>query len=461
MDELQKGKKRIAVCNMGCRVNQFEGSSMASQAEAEGYQQVGLRESPDVVVVNTCSVTSESDKQARQSIRRIARENPEAKIMVTGCYAQRNPEALAQLPGVELVFGNREKAQFPQELKIVSAEQISQAGAVEPTTHVAPMEHRDLSLMASPTEDGPLLEADAFEGQARAFIQVQNGCDKSCTFCVIPSLRGESRSQSVGWIVAQAERFLAHGYGELVLTGIDLGCYGRDLPQPSSLAELVQQLLTLPQLKRLRLSSLDPMDLDAPLIELVGSEPRICPHLHLSIQSGDDKVLKQMHRETTREALIQSVQKLRMLRPELVLGADIIVGFPTEDEAAFQQSCQLVEQLEIALPHIFRYSDRPGTPASEIPHRFRVTEGEIKQRARALEQVGRGVWQRVAQRLVGQQLELLVEQINGEGEAVGKSEGFMDLKLPTGGGGLKPCQRVAVEVTGLELEKRTLLARIL
>ncbi|ABK43494.1 MiaB-like tRNA modifying enzyme [Magnetococcus marinus MC-1] len=466
MDDHDTTKKRIAIINMGCRVNQFEGAAMQAEAAQMGYVSATADETAEVVIVNTCSVTAQSDSQARKQIRRIARENPHAQILVTGCYAQRNPQLLAELPGVALVLGNQEKRGIAKELAILEAKPLAQPA----TQQVAPMPRTPLRQSGleplaeeAPLprwEEGPLVAADAFKGQARAFVQVQNGCDKRCTFCVIPALRGPSRSQSPQWVMAQAQSFLQAGYQELVLTGIDLGSYGREQTgQGWSLARLVEQLLSLDGLARLRLSSIDPMDMEPALIALMGRAPKLCPHLHLSMQSGDDQVLKRMHRGSTRQALLERVAQLRAVRPELVLGADLIVGFPTESEAAFEQSCDMVRRLEISLLHIFRYSARPDTPAAAIPRRFHVEDTRIKARAKQLAMVGGAVWQQVAQRRVGCHDRVLVEQSDAQGRLLGKNDSFFDVVVentPATAGTLLP-----VEIVGWDADARHLLARAL
>ncbi|MEG3639096.1 tRNA (N(6)-L-threonylcarbamoyladenosine(37)-C(2))-methylthiotransferase MtaB [Magnetococcus sp. PR-3] len=452
MDDPKDTKKPLSIINMGCRVNQFEGAAMQAEAAQAGYTRAEAGDTPQVVIVNTCSVTAESDSQARKQIRRIGRDNPGARILVTGCYAQRNPEVLADLPGVELVFGNQEKKGIRQELAILDAKEVPQ----QPSQHVAPMDRTPLTEEDAPTPDGPLISPDAFKGQARAFVQVQNGCDKRCTFCLIPSVRGASRSQSPQWVKDQAQTFVQGGYQELVLTGIDLGSYGRELGQGWSLAQLVETLLTLKDLPRIRISSIDPMDIDEAFVALMGREPRLCPHLHLSMQSGDDMVLKRMHRGSNRAALIDRVQRLRAVRPELVLGADVIVGFPTETTEAFEQSCNLIEQLQIPLLHIFRYSDRPDTPATEIPRRFRVADQEIKARAKQLAEVGKQVWTEVAQARVGTSQRVLVEQTNQKGLVLGKTDAFLDVAVANAQA--QPGQLQTVKITGVDVENRQLLA---
>jgi threonylcarbamoyladenosine tRNA methylthiotransferase MtaB len=340
------------IITFGCRLNAFE-SEIIRRAAAE----VGLR---DAVVVNTCAVTAEAERQARQAIRRARRLHPEATIIVTGCAAELAPERYAALPEVDRVIGNRAKLQ-PQSYLPEGA----------PSANLAETGHHFI---------------DGFEGKSRAFLQVQQGCDHRCTFCIIPYARGPSRSVPMGLIADQARRLAAAGYREVVLTGVDLTAYGADLPGTPSLGQMVRRLLTaVPELGRLRLSSLDPAEIDAELWRLLAEERRLMPHLHLSLQAGDDLILKRMKRRHSRAEAIAVAHRARALRPEVALGADLIAGFPTETEDMFGRSLDLIEECGLAFVHAFPYSARSGTPAARMPQ---LPGPLVKERAARLRGAG-------------------------------------------------------------------------
>ncbi|MEO1248365.1 MAG: tRNA (N(6)-L-threonylcarbamoyladenosine(37)-C(2))-methylthiotransferase MtaB [Pseudomonadota bacterium] len=346
------------ILTFGCRLNAYESEVMRGHGEAAGLN--------DTIVVNTCAVTAEAERQARQAIRRAARENPNAKIVVTGCAAQISPEKFAQMPEVSRVIGNEEK---------LKAETWA-AG------EHAPLEVGD--IMAVRETAGHLIEG--FEGQTRAFLQVQNGCDHRCTFCTIPFGRGNSRSVPIGAIVQQTRALVEAGFKELVLTGVDITSYGPDLPGQPSLGQMVRRLLAqVPDLPRLRLSSLDPVEIDEDLWRLIERDPRLMPHLHLSLQAGDDMVLKRMKRRHLRADALALCEKARRLRPDMVFGADLIAGFPTEDEGMFERTLGLVEDCGLTYLHVFPYSPRPGTPAARMPQ---VPGPVRKERAARLRQAG-------------------------------------------------------------------------
>lgn len=412
---------------MGCRVNQVETERLRQSGAAHGFLPVATDAAPDLIIINTCSVTSESDRQARQLIRRMVRRHPAAQLIITGCYAQGHAHTIGEMPGVVLVLGNAEKERLWDHLirlprlSSIDGPLLSPPPAAEicvtPVTHATP--HDRLALV------------DRFSDRSRAFLQVQDGCDARCTFCTIPSLRGPSRSLPLSHVAAQAQRYLQVGYQELVLTGINLGAYGRDLPSthPQTLAALVQALSPLMHTGRVRLSSLDPIDLDAPLIEQFAINPRLCPYLHLSIQSGDDMVLKRMGRGYDRAFVMERVRAVRAVRPDMTFGADLIAGFPTETPAAWQNTHDLVHEAELALLHVFRYSDRPGTPAASMPARFRVAAREIHRRSERLRQAGIHVLAQTAPRWIGKRVEVLLETLK-DGTSSGKTAGFLPVRCP-------------------------------
>jgi threonylcarbamoyladenosine tRNA methylthiotransferase MtaB len=362
------------IVTFGCRLNAFE-SEVIRRAAVES----GLR---GAVIVNTCAVTAEAERQARQAIRRARRRHPDAEIIVTGCAAQIAPERYAELPEVDRVLDNRAKLQVRSYLP---------AGGDEP----------NLDETAAHLVDG-------FEGRARAFLQVQQGCDHRCTFCIIPYARGPSRSVPMGVLAEQARRLVTAGYREIVLTGVDLTAYGADLPGPPSLGQMARRLLAaVPELPRLRLSSLDPVEIDSELWRLLAEEERLMPHLHLSLQAGDDLILKRMKRRHLRAEAIATARRARALRPELALGADLIAGFPTETEGMFQRSLDLIEECGLAFVHVFPYSPRPGTPAARMPP---VADAVVKERAARLRAAGEATLASELRSRVGSETEVLIER---------------------------------------------------
>ncbi len=333
------------IVTFGCRLNAFESEVMRRHVEA-----VGLSE---IVVVHTCAVTAEAERQARQAIRRARREHPKARIVVTGCSAQLHADRYAAMPEVDHVLGNAEK------LDPAVWRALSRLPAGVHSRVVG-------DIVTVKETAGHLL--DGFDGRTRAFLEVQRGCDHRCTFCIIPLARGPARSVPVAEVAARARALVAAGFRELVLTGVDLTSWGQDLPGRPRLGDLVADLLAaVPELERLRLSSLDPAEIDPRLERLLVEEPRLMPHVHLSVQAGDDLILKRMKRRHDRATVVALCRRLRAARPELVFGADLIAGFPTEDEAMFGRTLELVEEAELTFLHVFPYSPRPGTPAARMP----------------------------------------------------------------------------------------------
>ncbi len=349
---------------LGCRLNAYETEAMKRLAA-----DAGLR---DAVVVNTCAVTAEAVRKARQEIRRLRRENPEAPIIVTGCAAQIEPETFAAMPEVTRVIGNHAKMQ-PATWTALAPDLIG-------TTERVQID----DMMSVEETAGHLI--DGFGTRSRAYVQVQNGCDHRCTFCIIPYGRGNSRSVPAGVVVAQIERLVGQGYNEVVLTGVDLTSWGADLPGAPRLGDLVRRILRLvPNLRRLRISSIDSIEADPALMEAIANEPRLMPHLHLSLQAGCDLILKRMKRRHLRDDAIRFCEEARRLRPDIVFGADIIAGFPTETEAMFEDSLSLVEECGLTWLHVFPYSPRKGTPAARMPQ---VPGPAIRERAARLRAAG-------------------------------------------------------------------------
>lgn len=392
------------VVTFGCRLNTYE-----SEVMKELSQQAGLS---GAIIINTCAVTAEAERQAKQAIRKLRRENPEAKIIVTGCAAQMNPERYAEMTEVSQVVGNQEKMKLETYQTLTNSDQ-----------HARILVNNIMSI----TETANHL-VSGFEGKARAFVQVQNGCDHRCTFCTIPYGRGNSRSVPLGEIVNQIQILMNNGYQEVVLTGVDITSYGADLPGQPTLGQMIRRLLALiPTLKRLRLSSLDPVEIDEDLWRLIGEELRLMPHLHLSLQAGDDLILKRMKRRHLREDAIRFCKKARDLRPDVEFGADLIAGFPTENDEMFQNTVRSVEECDLSFLHVFPYSPRPGTPASRMPQ---VPRALIKERAAYLRQKGDQMLQKLFDRWLGRTVNFLIETENSQSDlSLGKTDQFIPVQI--------------------------------
>ncbi|MBR9762767.1 MAG: tRNA (N(6)-L-threonylcarbamoyladenosine(37)-C(2))-methylthiotransferase MtaB [Rhodobacteraceae bacterium] len=361
---------------LGCRLNAYETEAMKAMAAEAGLG--------DAVIVNTCAVTAEAVRKARQDIRRLRRENPNARLIVTGCAAQTEPETFSAMSEVDMVIGNTEKMQ-PATWAKLGPDFIGQTERVQVD-----------DIMSVQETAGHLI--DGFGTRSRAYVQVQNGCDHRCTFCIIPYGRGNSRSVPAGVVVDQIKRLVQQGYNEVVLTGVDLTSWGADLPAAPRLGDLVMRILRLTDVPRLRISSIDSIEADEALMQAIATEPRLMPHLHLSLQAGDDMILKRMKRRHLRDDAIRFCEDARKLRPEMTFGADIIAGFPTETEEMFQNSLKLVEDCDLTWLHVFPYSKREGTPAAKIP--TQVNGKVIKDRAARLRAAGDA---QVARHLAAQQ----------------------------------------------------------
>lgn len=402
---------------LGCRLNAYETEAMKELAAGAGMG--------DAVVVNTCAVTSEAVRKARQEIRKLRRDNPDARLIVTGCAAQTEPETFAKMDEVDLVIGNTEKMQ-PETWAGMAADFIGQTEKVQVD-----------DIMSVTETAGHLI--DGFGTRSRAYVQVQNGCDHRCTFCIIPYGRGNSRSVPAGVVVDQIKRLVDRAYNEVVLTGVDLTSWGADLPGEPRLGDLVMRILRLvPDLPRLRISSIDSIEADDNLMLAIATEPRLMPHLHLSLQAGDDMILKRMKRRHLRDDAIAFCTQARQLRPDITFGADIIAGFPTETEAMFKNSIKLVEDCDLTWLHVFPYSPRPGTPAARMPQ---VDGRAIKNRAARLRAAGSAQVARHLAAQVGKTHKVLLEN-----PRMGRTEQFAEVTFeadqPEG-------QIVQARVTGL------------
>ena len=409
--------------NHGCRLNMYE-----TEAMKELVTQSGLT---DTVVVNTCAVTAEAVRKAKQDIRKLRRIHPQAKLIVTGCAAQTESESFAQMSEVDVVLGNTEKMQ--------PATWAGLAGDFG----TEPVQVDD--IMSVTETAGHLI--DGFGTRSRAYVQVQNGCDHRCTFCIIPFGRGNSRSVPAGVVVDQIKRLVDRGYAEIVLTGVDMTSWGADLPATPRLGDLVLRILKLvPDLPRLRISSIDSIEVDSALMQAIATEPRLMPHLHLSLQHGDDLILKRMKRRHLRDDAIRFTEEALRLRPEMTFGADIIAGFPTETEAHFENSLALVRECNLTWLHVFPYSVRNGTPAARMPQ---VNGRDIKDRAARLRQAGEGQVVRHLAAQIGQ-----VHSVLMESPTMGRTQQFAEVTFdqaqPEG-------QIISAEITsmsGMQLQGR-------
>ena len=408
------------VVTLGCRLNIVESEAMKAQARDAGHN--------DLIIVNTCAVTAEAVKQARQTIRRLARDNPQKRIIVTGCAAQTEPETFAQMQEVSQILGNDVKLK-----REAWSDLVKPAGfGIEASERVL------VNDIASVKETASHL-VDSMDGHTRAFVQVQNGCDHRCTFCIIPFGRGNSRSVPMGEVVEQIRHLIKRGYLEVVLTGVDLTSYGADLPGVPKLGSLVAAILDhVPALRRLRISSIDSIEADETLVHLLKSEPRLMPHLHLSLQAGDNLTLKRMKRRHTREDAIAFCAGLRTARPDFVFGADMIAGFPTETEAMFENSLRLVEDCGLTFLHVFPYSPRKGTPAARMPQLPRPV---IKERAARLRAAGEAMLIRHFENHIGFTGPVLLER-----GGIGRLDNFTPVRIKAGK--VSPGQLARASITG-------------
>lgn len=388
----------VDIVTFGCRLNAFEAEVIRSKAEGAGLS--------DTIVINSCAVTNEAVAQARQSIRKLKRERPGARIVVTGCAAQTQAAMFADMAEVDRVVGNDDK------MRNDAWREARDAFDIGVSEKIAVSDIMAVKAMAPHLIDGYA------SGLPRVFVQVQNGCDHRCTFCIIPYGRGNSRSVPMGAVVDQVRTLVERGHAEIVLTGVDLTSYGADLPGAPKLGMLTKQILRhVPELKRLRISSIDSIEADRDLLDAIADDARLMPHLHLSLQSGDDMILKRMKRRHSRQDAIAFCDQVRRLRPDIVFGADIIAGFPTETDEMFSRSLDLVEECGLTFLHVFPYSPRPGTPAARM---WQVPGGAIKARAKQLRAAGEAALRRRLQAEIGTTRDVLIES-----EGQGRTEHYL------------------------------------
>jgi threonylcarbamoyladenosine tRNA methylthiotransferase MtaB len=403
------GNKTVAFVTLGCKTNQFESAAMRESLEQAGYRVVPFSAGAELVVVNTCTVTSATDAQSRNLVRRARRLNPACRVVVTGCYAQIDPQALAGLPGVSLVIGNEEKRKLAGLLTTFSQEtQVKVADIRMTTTAFIP-------VLSCITE------------RSRAFVQVQNGCDASCSYCIIPHARGPSRSATPAQVISQLCRLAARDAAEIVLTGIHIGAYGLDLRPPTSLLDLLRRIETETAVRRLRLGSIEPTEIDPALIAHLAASTVVCPHLHIPLQAGDDTVLQRMRRSYGHKDFRTLVRQIRAALPEAAIGLDVIAGFPGESAAEFANTVHLIEDLPVTHLHVFPFSRRPGTAAATMPGHL---PGNIKKaRAEQLRRLGAAKLAVFAGGFVGRELEVVVEGGGKGGLLKGLTRNYLEVRF--------------------------------
>ncbi|MEA3544135.1 MAG: tRNA (N(6)-L-threonylcarbamoyladenosine(37)-C(2))-methylthiotransferase MtaB, partial [Thermodesulfobacteriota bacterium] len=417
----------VAIVTLGCKTNQFESAAMSEQLCQAGYRQVAFEDGAELVVVNTCTVTAATDAQSRKLIRRARRLNPQARIVVTGWYAQINPQSLNWLPGVSLVIGNQEKGQLLQylvennELGQIQVSDIRNSSTIEP------------------------LSLTGFEQRSRAFVQIQNGCDAFCSYCIIPYARGRSRSVQVVDVVAQIEKLSANGYPEIVLTGIHIGHYGHDLQPSIDLLYLLMKIEESNFSGRLRLGSIEPTELPEDLYRYIVESSWICPHFHIPLQAGDNEILQRMNRHYSTDFFRDLVDKIHQLNPDAAIGLDVITGFPGETEQQFELTCRLLESLPFSHLHVFPFSQRTGTPAATMPGQ--VSGTIIKERAALLRQIGEKKHLNFSQRFIDSELELVIEGGGTDGLRKGLSHNYLAVWVPATS--VDPGVIVRVKIVGL------------
>ena len=405
----------VETVTFGCRLNAYEAEVMKAEAQKAGLD--------NAIIINTCAVTAEAVKQAKQAVRKARRDNPAARIIVTGCAAQTEARSFGDMAEVDLVIGNADKMKAQSYAPMVFGTPLNDKVQVN-------------DIMSVRETAGHLIEG--MDGRARAFVQVQNGCDHRCTFCIIPYGRGPSRSVPMGMVVEQVKKLVGNGYREVVLTGVDITSYGPDLPGSPTLGKLTQAILRhVPDLPRLRISSIDSIEADEALYDAVASDRRLMPHLHLSLQSGDDMILKRMKRRHSRDDALAIVRKLRSLRPDMVFGADIIAGFPTETDDMFANTLRIVGEADLTYLHVFPYSPRQGTPAARMPQ---VSKRVARDRATLLRAEGDKQFTKLCASRVGAIENVLIER-NG----LGRTEQFVPVAVAGG----QPGELLSARITGV------------
>jgi threonylcarbamoyladenosine tRNA methylthiotransferase MtaB len=414
---------RFFLQNFGCRATQADGAALQLELEQRGLLRAETFADADVVVLNTCTVTAAADQDARSAIRRVRRQNPDAKILVTGCYAQRAPQEVAQLPGVTWVAGNSHKHLVPEILapcngNFVPLEKLSPAAAFTAVSDI--FAHTELIA-------APVFTGEGLAGRTRPNLKVQDGCDNRCSFCIIPSVRGQSRSMKLARVIDQANALAQTGYKEIVLSGINLGRWGRDLEPAQRFEQLLRALLEHTSIEKMRISSVEPMDWSDELIALAAGSPRIAKHAHVPLQSGSDRVLRRMHRKYRPWHYAEKIRKIREAMPEAAIGADVMVGFPGETEDLFEESRDFIAHLPFTYLHVFTYSSRPGTPSAAMPDQVPVETA--RERNRVLRELAAEKNRAFRHSFIGRTLDVITLQTGGEGWTEALSDNYLKVRL--------------------------------
>jgi threonylcarbamoyladenosine tRNA methylthiotransferase MtaB len=427
----------VSIVTLGCKTNQFESAAMIEQLQAAGYQKVDFSAGAELVVVNTCTVTAATDSQSRNLIRRARRINPQARVVVTGCYAQIDPHSLSALPGVALVIGNQEKARLLETLTTLDDSPKVQVSDIRDSRTIEP------------------LSLTGFEQRSRAFVQIQNGCDAFCSYCIIPYARGRSRSVLPDDVVRQVEKLSANGYPEVVLTGIHIGNYGRDFSSQSDLLTLLKRIEKSEFSGRLRLGSIEPTELPENLYHYIADSPWICPHFHIPLQAGDDDILKRMNRHYSTASFSTLIQAIHELCPDAAIGLDVISGFPGETDHQFENTCQLLEQLPFSHLHVFPFSRRSGTPAATMSDQ--ITGDVIKARAARLRELGELKLSNFSRQFIGTELDIVIEGGANNLRCKGLSQNYLSVVVP--GDSVRQGELVRVRIS--EQLEDTLIGEVL
>ena len=446
--------------SFGCRATQADGAALERQLAAQGLSPADSAKEAEFVVLNTCTVTSAADQDARASIRRIHRENPEAKIMVTGCYAQRAPEEIAALPGVTWVVGNSHKHQVAEIAGAQHWQSVAQESRFEQTQHPQNFVSLETVALSAPAftlvgdifAHTELIAAPVFAGEGiaektRPNLKVQDGCDNRCSFCIIPSVRGQSRSMRLERVIEEANALMVAGYRELVLSGINLGRWGRDFQPQLRFEQLVRALLEHTGIEKIRISSVEPMDWSDELIALVAGSPRIAKHAHVPLQSGSDRILRRMHRKYRPWHYAEKIRNLHEAMPDAAIGADVMVGFPGETDELFEESRSFIEHLPFTYLHVFTYSSRPGTPSAAMPDQVPVHVA--RERNRVLRELAAEKNLEFRRSFIGRSLEVITLQASGDGWTEALSDNFLKVRL-AGRHEANKWIKVEVEGTGNE-----------
>ena len=407
-----------ALITLGCKVNQYDTQAMQEVMFRNGYTIVGETDPADVCIINTCTVTNAADQKARQVIRRAIRKNPDTEVLVTGCYAESDRQAIEAIPGVSLVFGNREKANLQKYLDLVHESWVEKDHSpllqIEPIHHDAVREHANFSMSVS--EAGK---------HTRALIKVQDGCSAFCTYCIIPYVRGRMTSRPLSDIVQEAKQIAANGYKEIVITGVHLGAYGLDIGRQTTIADILEHIHPINGIERIRFSSIEAMNFPPDLVDRMAALPKCMPHFHLPLQAGSDKILRQMRRRYTTAEFSRLVEKLRASFPDVGITTDVMVGFPGETDADFEDSLQFVEEIGFSQLHVFRYSPRRGTPAADYADH--VPPHVSAERSKAMITLGKRLGIEFRKRLLGQTMNVLVEESRegADGHLAGFTENYL------------------------------------